>query len=103
MSLYDFKGSSRPGVGTTEIILEKDDNEVPTKVARVGGEPVELKKEELESLEAQGYVFDSITKAEAEKRSEESEAQPVAPDTAGAAPKFANAGPASDQTTTDKS
>lgn len=87
MASYEFKGSQLPDSWVTHIILERDDDDVVTKEAYVGGAPVELTKTEVDDFAKRGLVFEEVSKKEAEKRAEERAASGLAAgDTAGAAP-----------------
>lgn len=97
---YKVTGSANPSTDwTTEIILEKDDDGVPTKVVTVG-QPIALSADDKKTLEGLGYKVESSSKSEAEEVAQEVAQQPGG-DVAGAAPQFGTASGEPNQATAD--
>lgn len=85
---------------TTEVILEKDENGEPTKVARAG-EPVQLTADDRKKLEGLGYTVEQSSKSEADEVSE-ARSTGVGGDVTGSAPVFGDSEAPNQAVSTDQ-
>jgi acylphosphatase len=85
MALYEIKGTvNRHTDGTVGVILERDpETDAPTRWIDPE-HPEDLSKEEVDQLQSQGLVLESVTKTELKERGEDQ--QQVGPTPAAAAP-----------------
>lgn len=73
---------------TTEIILERNDDDEPTKVVRVGEPTNDLTADERKQIEDLGFVIEKSSANEAKEVAESGPDQQVGGDVVGQAPVF---------------
>lgn len=85
---YIISGTTSPSTnGTTEVVLEKDDQGQPTKVISTT-QACELSESEKEQVEALGVVVKKVSDEEVAELVEEDKGQQAGSDAASAGPRL---------------